>query len=191
MSKARKNTAKKASKSSTALIELRAIVATMPALRAAYCEAIATEGKAETRVNGALPPQPKRDADLPAELQEVFDNITVAEFRAMPKDHPYAVWNNATSAAFNAAYDAYCDARKRLSAEFGLNAAQSATARTMNALSRAERKALKNRATGLEAIALKLQAIRLAYSDDDIASFDGLLATIDATARAAGFKTPI
>lgn len=168
------------------LVELRAIVASIAKLCAEYSEALKRHSDAEEALFKALPAQPDRRRDIPAELLEIFDNITVAEFRAMPKDHPYAVWDRKTSAAFNAEYDAYRVTRARLSAEMGVDAAAKVVDAACTRLSRAEAEAMKNDAVGLEAIALKVRALRLANDDLESDQFDGVLATIDATARQAG-----
>lgn len=190
MSKASNNTAKKVAKSSTGIVALRAIVATMPALRAAYSEAVAVESKAESRLSAALPPRPE-PATMPEAMAAITDGITLGEFRKLPTDHPYAVWTRETEGPFKAAMAEYYATRDRLSAELGLSAAEATTRAADKALCRAGQKAMRIAATGIEAMALKLRAFRLASFEPVQGEIKGLLATIDATAGAAGFKTTI
>ncbi|MDO8875726.1 MAG: hypothetical protein Q7V40_06415 [Pseudolabrys sp.] len=188
MSKARKNTAKKASKPSTGIAALRTIVAEMVKLRAAANAAHIRYAEADLAFFKVRPAQPK-SPEMPADLRAAFDNITVAQFRVLPSDHPYAVWQRESGATDKAAMAEYQTACANCRVECGLVAASTAVNRANRALMRAGAKAMKIAATGIEAIALKVRALRLANYDFETDQFDRLLATIDATAHAAGFPT--
>ncbi|MDP2297674.1 MAG: hypothetical protein Q8M24_19695, partial [Pseudolabrys sp.] len=133
MSKAPKSSSRKGVKSSTAAIaELRAIVAEMVKLRAAANAAHIRYAEADLAFFKVRPAQPK-SPEMPADLRAAFDNITVAQFRVLPSDHPYAVWQRENGVTDKAAMAEYQTACANCRVECGLVAASTAVNRANRA----------------------------------------------------------
>lgn len=195
MSKAHKSTTKKASKSSSAkaMAELRGIVVKVAGARTAYLAAIAELSRIEASVILLAPKRPDPNREMPADIQAEFDGLTVAQFKMLPPLHPYRVWNERTGAAYAAELAKYELERAAIEKQFGLPAADRAVARTAGELGYLAGKALRHPATGLEAVALKLRAIRLHEFeiDHDGIGLHELLPCLDATLAQAGLSGSI
>ena len=192
MSKARKNTAKKVAKSSTGIVALRAMFAALQKLRAARDNASVCFGL-ETAAHAEYPPQPDISRDMPEHVRIIFDNSTVAQIRDLPADHPYAVWQRENREANDAKQAAHNAARKAIDEKHGFPAAYAKYVAADKRLQRAGEKIIAAKVAGLEALSIKVNAWRVAgLSTEGIDAADtmyDLLASIEATVRAAGFAT--
>ena len=191
MSKAPKHATPKAAASSSRpseadkMAELRATVAGMVKLRAQLIEANERTSRAEELLFAALPPCPDM-GDMPPDIKAAFDSLTVDQFRVLPETHPYVAWEREHRVAYDAAMAAYTATSDRLKTELGVTAADAASIQADSRLQEAEAKALAIDVVGIEALALKLRAIRLANFDMATADLSGLIRTIDESAEWEG-----
>lgn len=194
MSKARQNTTKVASSNAAAVAKMRALVAEMAEAREKFVIASAAFSKVETVYSGLAPKRPEFGVAMPEDVRAAFHSLTVGQLAVIPEDHPYKVWQRDHGATANAKHDAefsaYAKACDAIKARIGYDKADRAVNRTSERMDRLQRQILATKAEGLEAIALKLLAYRLAeFEAKDPTEYAGLFATIEATAAKAGFNT--
>jgi hypothetical protein len=173
-----------------ALAKMRKRLSELEGLRDKNDAARKHHSNAEAEYFAGKPKAPDYERDMPPEIKGQFENLTVGQLAVLPHDHPYAAWSHTrlTSWAVETAeYDAVC---KKLKVDCGLDAAESAYNKSLNDMWTVANKILEIEATGIEAIALKLRAMRLLevdFESDDLV--ENLLACVDATAKQAGFAT--
>ena len=169
---------------------LRGMVAKLETLRADFIAANDRFGKIECRFYAARPKTPKNEIpEMPPAVRAAFDQLTVGQLAVLPEGHPYKVWSDKKNAKNAAERKANAKTEAALRAKFGVDAAEAESVRTGNRMDRQAMAILSTEVEGVEALALKLRALRLSHFEFETGIFTGLLATIDATARAAGFRT--
>lgn len=170
------------------LTELRSLYEVAIEIAAELKPAQKQFNEAEKMLLASIPRMPDTNQiDMPPEVQEYFDSLTVAEFKKLPPDSPYRVWDERRQAAYDQARNHYDAERRRIEAKIGFKKITKAwsdicSRQTANVLA-----ILEHPAAGLEAARIKVQAIRLTSIHEcfEVEALDGLMLSIDgATSKA-------
>jgi hypothetical protein len=172
-----------------ALNRLRGLVAKLERVTTDLNAAMDHHSEVEVRLFKALPKRPDFTRDMPVDVQAAFDAMTVAQLRDAPADNVYVAWQRQNIGKQNVKTVAYDTERKRLSTEYGFDTACDAVSAGHFNVSSVLRAIMRTKISGLEGIALKLRALRVANHVDDVEAYPGLLSTIDATAEMYGYDT--
>jgi hypothetical protein len=169
---------------------LRAACDNLAMLRVEHLKANDEYNRTEELALASLPERPDYSDGMPPAVMEAFKTLTVGQINVIDENHPYMVWEREKGAAREAEQAAYAKLRAKAYKRHGVFAAEALDKAISNKFYDAYREAMAIEATGIEAIALKLYAIRLVNFDDNFDDdISGLIATIDASAPLVGFKT--
>lgn len=191
MSKASKNTTKPRQSNAAAVKELRGTLALLIAKQAEANAALDAYTAADVAFNKTArptPPVPVHERKCTPEAEAAFQALTVVGMSRLPEGNAYTTWHREQSAAYNAEMNAYKAAMAALQTECGLVATEKRWNAAAGQVSRLAQKIIRADASGVEAIAIKLRAIRIAEFDaHQLNWLVGFVRTIEATAAAAGF----
>lgn len=187
MSKAKKNSTKPSNRN-VPIRELRLMLMELHKAEAFYEAAFDAYGEAEKAADPHLPSPPAK-REMPSHIDEAFQNITVGQIAVLPEDHPYTVWDRETSPAYEAAKAAYSAEKTRIRDLYGCARAEKRLDVATNRLNGITFKIIDAKASSIEALAIKMSAIRLAsMTDANLNELTGLVATIDALTASARKK---
>lgn len=191
MSKARKNTTKARPSNAAAVKELRGNLALLIAKQAEANAALDAYTAADVAFNKTArptPPVPVHERKCTTEAEAAFQALTIAGMSSLPEGNAYTIWQREQSATYAAELIAYKVAMSALETKSGLVAAEKRWNAAAGEVARLAQKIIRAEASGVEAIAIKLSAIRIAEFDDHQLNWlVGFVRTIEATASAAGF----
>lgn len=193
MSKARKNTTKARQSNAAAVKDLRGNLDLLIAKQSEANAALDAYTAADLAFNKSArptPPVPLHERKCTPEAEAAFQALTIAGMSNLPEGNAYTIWHREQRAAYDAETTVYKAAMAALETKTNLVAAEKRWSAAAGEVARLAQKIIRANASGVEAIAIKLRAIRVAEFDGHQLNWlVGFVRTIEATAAAAGFDT--